>query len=69
MLRFLKAYVAISVLAELSSNKPPPADESRDLSITSPGQVAGKWLATLTIADGIKKDDGEFLASRLKFFF
>jgi len=68
MLRFLKACVAISVLAELSSYKQPPADDSRDLSITAPGQVAGKWLANLTIADGIK-DDGEFLANMLKFFF
>ena len=69
MVRFLSACLAMSALAGLASCKPAPTNEARDLSITAPGQVAGKWLATLTIVGSLDKVPAELLANTLKGFF
>jgi hypothetical protein len=69
MMHFRGGYLALSAIALLAACKQRVPQDADQLSITAPGQIAGKWLATLTIGDGIAKYEAELLANTLKSFF
>lgn len=69
MVKLLNIFLGISALVGLTSCKQDQTRDSGDLSITARGQIAGKWLGTLTIGGDVGPQASELLAKTLKGFF